>query len=302
MEVIKLGTDLLAGFLAFCVANREKVDGSFLTDEDLSGFEVGPQNPTCLLPSGEGAVVGAASLMVTPRALASKKARFRIFWCPVGSGHDYALLLGTLLKDVSGIDSAYLFAPLDDGNFGRILDALGFVTERNVYSLIRSTTVPSGEPMLPKGFSIRPFVGGMDETAWCAVRNAAFSQVKGNEAPQSAEDVLRMASSPDMIEGAMLVLEEQGRAVAVARGSADEINGRPAMNIGPIAVLPDRQGMGLGRALLRSLVLIASARGYDAATLSVNADNENALRLYVSEGFTKLRSFACRAVKPSSLL
>ena len=302
MEAAKLSCLLLGGFKAFCVANREKVDGSYLTDEDLSGFSVDETNPTSLIIGSDGSIAGAASLMATEKAIAASKARFRILWYPDGGEDGYRLLLGALFRDITGIDSAYLFAPLEDRHLKGVLDNLGFIVERRVYSLMRATALPLGEDELPDGFTIRPFVRGKDEAAWRRVRNAAFETVKGNDAPQSVGDVSRMASSPDSIEGAMLVLEECGRAVAVARGSLDELNGKPVMNIGPIAVLPERQGMGLGRALLRSLVKIASDKRFDVTTLSVNADNENALKLYIGEGFTKLRSFACRSVKPSALL
>ncbi len=302
MEVIKLDADRLGEFKEFCIASREKVDGSYLSDEELHGFAVGEADPTCILAGCDGSIAGAASIMLTARAVAARKARFRILWCPKGSREDYALLLAELMKEAAGIDTAYFFAPLEDAHLSGLLDDLGFTIERNVYSLKRDTALPPGEVALPEGFAIRPFVMGKDEHAWCKVRNAAFAAVKGNEAPQSPEEVSLMASSTDGIDGAMLMLEERGTAVAVARGSRDVLEGKPSMNIGPIAVLPDRQGMGLGRALLRSLVSVASVKGFGVTTLSVNADNETALRLYTSEGFTKLRCFACRSAKPSSFL
>ena len=302
MKVSRLEPQQLGRFVEFCNASRDKVDGSYLSDEDLSGFSVADEDPTYLLTKEDGSIAGAVSLMLTAKAIAARKARFRLLWCRDGDKGHYRALLSALSDEAFGIDSAYLFAPLEDTHLSSILDELGFIVERNVYSLARGMELPPGKPSLPGGYAIRPFVKGVDEAAWCRVRNAAFATVKGNDAPQSADDVLRMASSPDGIEGAMLVLEERGRAVAVARGSKDELDGKPAMNIGPIAVLPERQGMGLGRALLRALVSIALEKGIGMTTLSVNADNETALKLYVSEGFTKMRSFACRSVKPSSIL
>lgn len=302
MQVIRLDVSRLGAFLEFCASNRDKVDGSFLADEDLSGFTAGDADPTFLLTGSGGCITGVASLMLTSRAISARRARFRILWCMDGDKQCYASLLNAMSDAVKGINSAYLFAPLEDAHFNGILDELGFIVERNVYSLKRSTALPRAEAQLPNGLTIRPFVKGQDEVEWCNVRNSAFATVKGNEAPQSAEEVLRMASSPDSIEGAMLMIEEGGRTIAVARGSADEMDGRPSMNIGPIAVLPEKQGMGLGRALLRSLVMMAYDMGLDMTTLSVNADNEAALKLYISEGFTKMRSFACRSVRPSAFL
>lgn len=302
MQAVKLEVSQLPAFLAFCAANRDKIDGSYLSEEDMSGFAADEGNPTFLLIENGGGIAGAASLMLTSKAIAARKARFRILWCKEGTKQRYSSLLNAMFKEVTGIDSAYLFAPLEDSRLEGILDGLGFKVDRNVYSLARNAALPCSEAQLPNGFSIRTFVKGLDEAEWCDVRNAAFATVKGNEVLQSADDVCRMASAPDSIDGAMLMVEECGRTVAVARGSSDELDGRPAMNIGPIAVLPERQGIGLGRALLRSLVIMASAKGCYMTTLSVNADNEVALKLYISEGFTKLRSFACRSVKPSAFL
>lgn len=297
MKAVELDAARLGDFKAFCVASRDKVDGSYLSDEDLQGFIAGEADPTYVLLGCDGSIAGAGSLMLTRKALAASKARLRILWCPKGEEKDYSCLLAALFRNSAGIDSAYLFAPLEDAHLSGILDALGFNVERNVYSLMRDAALPPGKVLLPPGFAIRPFALGADEDEWCRIRNAAFATVKGNEAPQSPADIVQMGSSADRIDGAMLVLEESGRAVAVARGSRDELEGNPVMNIGPIAVMPERQGMGLGRALLRSLVSLASQKGFSVTTLSVNADNETALRLYISEGFTKLRCFACRSVK-----
>ena len=52
-----------------------------------------------------------------------------------------------------------------------------------------------------------------------------------------------------------------------------------------IAVDPEARGRGVGLALLRSLVERARASGHESLSLSVEADNEVAVRLYRRAGF-----------------
>lgn len=52
-----------------------------------------------------------------------------------------------------------------------------------------------------------------------------------------------------------------------------------------IGVRPDRQGLGIGRKLLRQLMSVAGDR---RVLLEVRTDNQAAIALYSSEGFTRL--------------
>ena len=55
-----------------------------------------------------------------------------------------------------------------------------------------------------------------------------------------------------------------------------------------IAVVPNRRGSGVGRALLQKLVDTARSQGFEALSLSTRRDNHAAIRLYERHGFTKL--------------
>ncbi len=56
-----------------------------------------------------------------------------------------------------------------------------------------------------------------------------------------------------------------------------------------IAVTPDRQGMGIGGALLQALMDAALSDGFGAISLSVQKSNQTALKLYERNGFVKFR-------------
>lgn len=65
------------------------------------------------------------------------------------------------------------------------------------------------------------------------------------------------------------------------------------MNIGPLAIIPEYQGQGLGRLLLRASLQFAKEKGYHKTILSVNGENERAQALYVNEGFRQVEGVAC---------
>lgn len=80
-----------------------------------------------------------------------------------------------------------------------------------------------------------------------------------------------------------------GHHYAVVRDDNGRVDGYAGLALGPdeaevqtIGVRPDRQGRGIGRALLRELIGAAQGR---RILLEVRTDNEPALALYRSTGF-----------------
>ncbi len=55
-----------------------------------------------------------------------------------------------------------------------------------------------------------------------------------------------------------------------------------------IAVVSNRRGCGVGRALLQKLLDTARSQGFEALSLSTRRDNRAAIRLYERHGFTRL--------------
>ncbi|MGZ4441106.1 MAG: GNAT family N-acetyltransferase, partial [Gaiellaceae bacterium] len=94
---------------------------------------------------------------------------------------------------------------------------------------------------------IRPERPG-DEDAIRAVETAAF----GRELEAKIVDDLR--GSPAFIPDLSLVAEKDGKVVGhvlISRGSVDP-SGAPILLLGPIGVDPERQGQGIGRALVEA--------------------------------------------------
>ncbi|MDA3812207.1 MAG: GNAT family N-acetyltransferase, partial [Spirochaetaceae bacterium] len=77
--------------------------------------------------------------------------------------------------------------------------------------------------------------------------------------------------------------------VGVIKVSKDEQENENFGFIGPIAVLPEYQNKGLGRNMLRAIVRLISEWGWKSS-LCVNADNKDAISLYLKEGFKKIET------------
>lgn len=292
VRVEELSAEGLACFLDFCRKHRDRLDDSFLSEDDLSAFGPGPSDPTYVAWKGSR-VIGAASLMIGGAFPSSGRARLRIFYSEDDDLLIYKRLLSLVSDAAEGLASLYCFIPDDMAELIAAVERLGFVLERVAYSMARKAgDVP--RYVLPAGFSVRPFVAGSDENAWCEIRNSAFASLKGNSEPMTPEALSRMYED-DGAEGRMLMLLDGNRPVGVIRGAFEDRKGRRVLDIGPLAVLLEYQGKGLGRALLRALLSFAGDGFFDAA-LSVDSSNEPALRLYSKEGFTKDKGFACYAL------
>ncbi len=80
--------------------------------------------------------------------------------------------------------------------------------------------------------------------------------------------------------------EGQPVGVAVCFVGFSTFHARPLLNIHDLAVVPDRRGQGIGRALLEAAEAEARRRGCCKLTLEVRDDNVRARRLYDGFGFT----------------
>lgn len=294
MKIEALSNEMVESFIAYCKKHKAEIDDSFLTDEDLKGFKPGADNPTYLITNSLGKVIAAASLMITEYDKRGKRARFRIFHAEPSDDKCYAMLMQALMPHTTGLDKVFLFVPVNHQTLRAHLERLRFEVERYAFLFVReSPEVPEYD--LEKEYEIRAFQAGMDEGIWCDVRNAGFARLQGNDTPITPEMVTKMVQSEAYLEGGMMILFHQDKPVGIVRGAADEYVGEPAMNIGPLAILPEYQGRGLGRILLRAALRFAKEKSYARTILSVNGENEHAKTLYLQEGFRQVEAVVCYA-------
>ncbi|MNC11706.1 Mycothiol acetyltransferase [compost metagenome] len=292
MKIEALSQDKRDGFLDFCRKHRPDIDESFLYEEELAAFEVSEENPTYVAINAQGTLVAAASLILNDYNRRGRKGRFRIFQADTADHAIYRALLQAIVQHTAGLDKLNIFVPTVNTRETENMLAAGFAVERYSYLLVRDdVNVPDFS--LPTGYEIKPFRPGADEPVWCEVRNAGFAKLRGNETPATPEMVAEMISGKNYIENGLLILYHNGRAVGIVRGADDDYEGSPIMNIGPLAVLPEYQGKGLGKILLRAALRFAKDNSYTQTVLCVNAENERAKALYIAEGFKQVEAAAC---------
>ncbi|MHB8438837.1 MAG: mycothiol synthase [Acidimicrobiales bacterium] len=131
---------------------------------------------------------------------------------------------------------------------------------------------------------VRPFVVGQDESAWLGVNNRAFAShpEQGN---WDLDTIIERETEQWFDPDGLLLYERDGRLAASCWTKIHAQESPPVGEIYVIAVDPDFQGLGLGRALVIAGLDYLSARGLQQAMLYVDGANDTALALYRSLGF-----------------
>ncbi len=280
-------------FLQFCRINRPYMDDSYLSEEELRSFQGGWQEPTFLLIDEDEAVIGAASLIWNDFMRRQNRSRFRIFGCQAGDPEHYALLWERVMRwTPDEITALFLFIPQESSDLRKRMAHLGFNIER--YSFLLERRQQALSPVLwPPGYDLRQFRRGQDEQDVVDVRNAAFRRLQGSSTPITTTSLERLLDSVEHLAGGILLLYFKDTAVGVVRASREWHRGSDWLYIGMLAVVPEHQGKGLGRMLLRAALATGEFHGLFNSLLTVNAENKQAVRLYLTEGFTVNNVMEC---------
>lgn len=292
MRIEALTKDKIPGFIAFCRKHRNEVDDSYLYDDQLKKFEPDAESPTYVVRDEDGEIIAAASLVMDEYHRQGDRARFRILYAETPDPSLYSALMEVLKRNRGNLNHYFIFLPTDQPKVARILEDLGFILERYAFVMVRDGSPVQPYPF-PPGYEVRPFRAGIDESAWCEVRNLSFATLKGSETPMTEEMVKEMNAEGDSIEDGLFILYHEDKPVGVVRGFKDEHEDTPAMGIGPLALLPEYQRKGLGRLLLRYILDFSRRKSYGQVVLSVNGENIQAKELYIREGFKEVSAFAC---------
>lgn len=287
MEIIKLTEQHLNGFVHYCRIYEKDHDESYLSESQLRNFII-QDNLTYLLLD-QKQIIGVISLML------NKQGRIRIFHVSQTyfdsdeSLYDVyqqlftALVSDPIIKDrVSKIN---LFIPENKETATDIFRKLNFEIERYVYVLKRNVKL-ANVINLDSSYVFKAMDLESEAGIWSDIRNEAFRGLKGFK-PTTANDIIDMCGDDDNIAEGNLILWYKDVPVAIIRVSKDNEEGYIFGFIGPIAVIPSFQRQGIGRNLLRKAIILSHELGPWKNSLCVNADNKNAVKLYLDEGFYK---------------
>jgi len=150
------------------------------------------------------------------------------------------------------------------------------------------------QPVLPDGVHVQPFRPGRDEAAWLRVNARAFAS-HPEQGSWTLEDV-RLREAEPWFDASGFLLAWRGDPVTdgVLLGShwtkvhpPGDVGNEPIGEVYVLGIDPDAQGMRLGPALTDLGLAHLRGLGLREVLLYVEADNEAAVRLYESRGFTR---------------
>jgi predicted N-acetyltransferase YhbS len=110
-----------------------------------------------------------------------------------------------------------------------------------------------------------PFAFRLEESADSPVIEALHADLFGPERYKRAAYVLREGVPHD--SALSFVATHDGRLAASVRTTPITIGGRPALLLGPLAVVPEHKGRGAGKALVRKALEAARAHRHHAVML-----------------------------------
>lgn len=281
----KVSNHNLKEFILYCQKYGKEHDDSFIPGEN---FVIDDYHPSFLLKNSDDEIVGAVSLILEEHFRKAKKGRFAIFHYTENIADNYRKLLNEILAYASDLDKLYLFVP-EKENIEKILKEIGFVFERQSYMMKRELGDNASIKLLDE-YTFRTFDFDKDAEIYCDIVNKSFSSMAGHIdiVPSNLIKLLRETENPD--NGIQFLCHKE-IPIGIVFTEFDE-SLEDSISIGPIAVLPEYQGKGLGKILLRKGIDIANSNGYDS-WLSVNAENKRAVKLYLSEGFKIIDQRKC---------
>jgi mycothiol synthase len=221
-------------------------------------------------------------------------------------------LLAGLVVDPSRRDGSIEAALLDaavrqvsEGGGGRLLlwvfgadeapasfatDA-GFALVRELHQLVVALPLDQ-EPAWPDGVEVAAFRPGVDDEEWLAVNNRAFAD-DPDQSGWTHETLARRLSEPWFDPEGFLLARDAGGIAGFCwtkvHPADPPAQPEPLGEIYVIGVDPDRQGTGLGRALVVGGLDWLHHHGTPAGMLFVDAANSPAAKLYHDLGFELAR-------------
>jgi mycothiol synthase len=197
---------------------------------------------------------------------------------------DMASLVAAAAREAGGEMLWWTFGDTGGAGFA----TTEFSLSRTLHKLTGS--LPPVEPAaIPAGVQVRPFRPGIDEAAWLKANNAAFLGHPENGGWERAEIIERQTREWFEAEGFRL-------AWAGERVAGFCWTKRHSAHLGEIhivAVHPDFQGKGIGRAIVIEALWYLAGVGCDTGMLYVDTANRSALELYQSLGFELERVDRC---------
>lgn len=293
-------TAVQTGLLRELLLAVAAADGRPLVDE-LGPLPADLRGETKLFASDDtGALVGFAHLDNRGDAFGRKVADLFVHPDHRGRGVGSDLVRG-LLRTVGvtqatadGDDRLRIWSHGDHPAAAKIAANLGLSRIREMHRMrLRTAGANLGEPHLPDGVRVRPFVPGTDENAVIEVNRKAFDW-HPEQGAMSIADLIREENEDWFDAAGFFVAERTGAPESgllgfhwtkVHRKVVADDSGLSTGEVYVVGVAPEAQGTGLGKALTVAGIGYLRDQGLRQVMLYVESDNTAAIGLYERLGF-----------------
>ncbi|NBI07239.1 GNAT family N-acetyltransferase [Senegalia massiliensis] len=292
MNIVKLTSERKTEFINYCINYRHEFDSTFLDDQELMSFEPNEENPTYILLDKNNNIIGAISLIINSYYRRSRSGRFRIFHTIKFDKEVYKKMLELVLNHTKGLHKVFLFIDSENKKMTELLKVLNFSLKRYSYTLINHS-LEDVQVIFPIGYELREFQAGRDEADWCKVRNLGFDKIAGCDTPKTPKMYSEMEKDYGHLSGGIIMLYHENTPIGQVRATKEVEDNIEYVFISSLCVIPEYQGSGLGRNLLKAALSFGKSKNIKKGMLSVNAENENAISLYLNEGFEKKSVSIC---------
>lgn len=163
----------------------------------------------------------------------------------------------------------------------------GLVRERELWRMERALD-GGGDlppPALPDGVALRAFEPGRDEAGWLALNAAAFAD-HPEQGAWEADDLAARTSAPWFDPADLLLLVDAAAPGHPLASHWTKVDGAVG-EVYVVAVAPEQQGRGLGRAAVLAGLHHLAQRGARRVELYVDGHDARARHLYERLGFTR---------------
>ncbi|MEO3854637.1 mycothiol synthase [Acrocarpospora sp. B8E8] len=193
------------------------------------------------------------------------------------------------LPAIPGGGRLRLWAHGDHPGASRLAASAGFTRVRSLWQMRRSLYAPMPAAEFPEGVQVRGFVPGDDEAAWIALNARAFAH-HPEQGSWTLNDLDQREKEPWFDPSGFFLAFRDSRLVGFHWTKIHGADGHGHDAIGEVYVVgvdPAERGTGLGKALTLTGLTHLRAHGLSQVMLYVDEDNQAAIRLYESLGFSR---------------
>jgi mycothiol synthase len=288
LSVEPVGQGKVARFVRYASVHGSEHDDSYLPGSE---FRISADQPSYILLRDD-IVIGAVSLMRTSRYRQAGRGRFSIFHTTEPSVRTYSLMFAAIRRHFDGLNSVYLFLPESRQTAAESIREIGFSVERYSYVMMLRQEEPVGM-VVPEEYTLRTIRATDDGLfgQFADVINASFAGLAGH-LPMPADGLREWFLDETYLDDGIALLSHGDKAMGTVCVMRD-VENRNAADVSALGVASDHRGRGLGRMLLQHASCFAAWRGLRPVYLSLNAENDRALQLYLSMGFVVTDTVVC---------